>query len=162
LLQSITELHNLTGIDRRKITKKLANLPSQTGHKGAKLFESSEALPLLYLDPEDAKLDPNKERARLTHHQANIAFIEEQQRAGVLVERDEVVAEVSGAIANCRARLLTLPTKLATMIVGRDSVNEVREVLESGVYDALTELHNQYVDNGTGGEVVETAAASNG
>ena len=105
-------------------------------------------------------LDAQKERARLTHHQANIALLEEQQRAGILVERDEVVAEVSGAIANCRARLLTLPTKLATMVVGRDSVNEVLEVLESGVYDALTELHNQYVDHGTGGEVVETTAAS--
>lgn len=158
MLISITQLHNLTGQDRRRITKAVANLRYEKGEKGAKLYESEQAIPLLYLSPNDAELDPNKERARLTHHQANIAALEEQELSGELVRRTDVVAEVSEAIANCRAKLLSLPPKLASVIVPMDDLHEVRGALQAGVHEALDELYTQYVDNEAGGEDVEKPA----
>jgi hypothetical protein len=162
MLVSITELHNLTGLDRRRITKALADLDHKSGDKGAKQYPSDMALPLLYLTPEDAALDPNKERARLTHHQANIAALDEREKSGELVRRVDVVAEVSEAIANCRARLLTIPTKLSTVVIGMDDVQAVRGALQAGVHEALDELHNTYVSDEPSGEDVEESPDADG
>ena len=162
MLVSITELHNLTGIDRRRITKTLADLKHHAGSKNAKQYDSEQAIPLLYLTPEDAALDPNKERARLTHHQANIAALDEREKSGELVRRDDVVAEVSESIANCRAKLLTIPTKLASVVIGLDDVQSVRGALQAGIHEALDELYTQYVSNEPSREDVEESTNADG
>jgi len=155
MLVSITELHNLTGQDRRRITKALANLKAKPGEKGAKLYESEAAIPLLYIS-EGGELDPQKERARLTHHQANIAALEEKELEGELVRRSSVVAEVSDAIANCRAKLLSLPSKMASVVAGMSSVADIRGALQDNIHEALDELYTEYADISASGEDVES------
>jgi hypothetical protein len=48
MLVSIKKLSELTGRHRQTIAKLLADLPSVDGQKGAHLYESREALPLIY------------------------------------------------------------------------------------------------------------------
>src|SRR5437773_2834740 len=48
MLLSINRLSELTSRDRRTITKQLEDLRFVDGEKGAHLYESSEALPLIY------------------------------------------------------------------------------------------------------------------
>src|SRR6266480_6597724 len=48
MLLSINQLSELTGRDRRTITKHLEDLHFVDGEKGAHLYESSEALPTIY------------------------------------------------------------------------------------------------------------------
>src|SRR5205814_7535253 len=48
MLLSINQLSELTGRDRRTITKQLEDLHFVDGEKGAHLYESKEALPLIY------------------------------------------------------------------------------------------------------------------
>ena len=48
MLLSINQLSELTGRDRRTITKHLEDLRFIDGEKGAHLYESSEALPAIY------------------------------------------------------------------------------------------------------------------
>jgi hypothetical protein len=48
MLLSINQLWELTGRDRKTVTKKLENLTFIEGDKGAHLYESSQALPLIY------------------------------------------------------------------------------------------------------------------
>src|SRR5437899_1342239 len=48
MLLSINQLSELTGRDRRTITKHLEDLAFVDGEKGAYLYESSEVLPLIY------------------------------------------------------------------------------------------------------------------
>ena len=140
---SLTEFKNLTGLDHRRIAQALSGLPYDDGQQNSKLYESTEALPLLYTG---AALDGQKERARLTHHQANIAELDEDTKRGDLVDREAVILEVSEAVANMRAKLLNLPHKVAPVIVAVDDLHEVKAVIEAAVHEALTELHNQYVD----------------
>ena len=45
---SISQLSDLTGRDRRTITKQLSGLTHTPGEGGAMLYKSSEALPLIY------------------------------------------------------------------------------------------------------------------
>ena len=44
----ILKMAELTGIHRDTISKRLADLPFEAGLKGAHLYESTEALPLIY------------------------------------------------------------------------------------------------------------------
>ena len=48
MLLSINQLWELTGRDRKTVTKHLENVPFIAGDKGAHLYESTEALPLIY------------------------------------------------------------------------------------------------------------------
>ena len=48
MLLSINQLWDLTGRERKTVTKKLENLTFIAGEKSAHLYESSQALPLIY------------------------------------------------------------------------------------------------------------------
>ena len=48
MLLSINQISELTGQDRRTIVKQLDGLPFQPGDKNAYLYQSTEALPLVY------------------------------------------------------------------------------------------------------------------
>ena len=153
---SLSKLQDMTGFDHRRISKAVSGLEFTPGPKQAKLYESKHALAAIYISGDE--LDGNAERARLTHHQANIAELDEEVRRGVLVDRDEVVIEVSEAAANMRAKLLNIPHKVAPVIVAVDDLHEVKAVLETAVHEALLELHNQYVSDAPGSGGSEATA----
>src|SRR5437773_3409505 len=48
MLKSVNQLSELTGRDRRTVKKQLEELHFVLGEKSAHLYESSEALPLIY------------------------------------------------------------------------------------------------------------------
>ena len=143
---SITELHNLTGLDRRRITRALSDLEHTDGKKGAKLYPSHLALPLLYIAGDGENFDGQKEQARLTHHKANIAALEEKQLSGELVTVAEVEEAVGSDYANVRAKLLSLPSKASPQIVSLDEPESIRVLLEDLVYEALNELTQDQAD----------------
>lgn len=57
--------------------------------------------------------DLTEERARLAHHQANIAALDEKIKEKHLIPVDVVVARWQDILTNVRARLLSIPTQLA-------------------------------------------------
>lgn len=156
---SLTDLGKLTGFDSRRIGQRLSDLPYEAGPKNAKMYVSEDALSLLYTGE---VLDGQKERARLTHHQANIAELDEDQKRGTLVDRDAVVLEVSESVANMRAKLLSIPHKVAAVVVAIDDLHEIRAVLESAVHESLSELYGQYVSDAGSGAGVEASAPIKG
>ena len=65
MLLSVNQLSELTGRDRHGIPKRLENLRFTPGEKSAHLYESTEALPLIYaVDNLEAA---RAERARSAH-----------------------------------------------------------------------------------------------
>lgn len=85
-------------------------------------------------------LELNAERARLAHHQANKAALDEAETRGELLRADVVAQEVDNAFARVRARLLSLPAKLAPVVLGSTNLVEVKNSIEAGVFEALDEL----------------------
>lgn len=78
--------------------------------------------------------------ARLAHDRANLAALEERQRAGELVEV-EAVAELVGAdYAAVRARMLALPSRAAPLVASITTASEAQAVLDDLMRDALAEL----------------------
>jgi hypothetical protein len=82
----------------------------------------------------------NKARAKKTIHEAKLAEYMEKSRAGELIEVDAVRDEWQQILANVRAKLLALPTKLAAQAMGASTLAEMEALLAQGVSEALQEL----------------------
>ena len=87
----------------------------------------------------DGDLDLTEERARLAKEQADAQAMKNEISRGALLDRDDVVSAAQAMISNSRARLLSLPGKLAPRLEGMDP-NEIKEELSGAVNEALDEL----------------------
>ena len=85
-------------------------------------------------------LDITEERARLTHHQANIAELDEQVQRGDLIPADVVERVWSDMVASFRAKVLSIPTKAAHQFISLTSISEIQDALKEHHNDALLEL----------------------
>lgn len=106
---SINQLAELTGRDRRTVTKQLEALQLVAGERGAHLYESSEALPLIYA------VD-NLEAARAAQARSQTAlnaFREEdlrKQRIPIQIARDvldEVCQSIGATLKAAKNKKLT-------------------------------------------------------
>lgn len=138
--ESLNGLAELTGFDRRTIKTRLADLESEPGPKGAMLYRTAEALPRLY-DRDGSVYDTDKERARLLHHQANIAALDESVKAKQLLPADLVLSRWQDIAATVRARLLSIPSSLAA-VCAEQPAPEVERKAAALVRQALEELAN--------------------
>jgi terminase small subunit / prophage DNA-packing protein len=83
--------------------------------------------------------DLTTERARLAHHQANIAALDEDVKRKTLIPAELVKSKWQDMIASTRARLLSMPTRIAASCVGRDEV-EIEHLAREIVNQSLDEL----------------------
>lgn len=88
---------------------------------------------------EDGEYDLVAERARLAHHQANIAALDEDVKRKTLIPADQVKSKWQDMKASARARLLALPTRVAASCVGREEV-EIERMARDIVNQALDEM----------------------
>jgi hypothetical protein len=106
---SISQLSELTGRDRRTVAGKLADVPHTAGERGAMLYESSEALPLIYaVDNLEAA------RASQARSQASLNAVREEdlrkQRIPlqiVLDTMDEVFQAIGSTLKAAKGKKLT-------------------------------------------------------
>jgi len=143
---SINELSLLTGFSRRTVSKRLseAGLASK-GRKGSGYqFETTAAFPILYelekLRSVNESYDLIEQRARLTFHRANCAQLKVDQSSGELISSDSVLQRWHALVTSVRAQLLSLPSKVAPLVVAEDRVTHVELIIRKAVYEALTEL----------------------
>ena len=85
-------------------------------------------------------LDLGEERARLTHHQANIAELDESVKRGELIPAEVVERVWSDMIASFRAKILSIPTKAAHQFISLTSITEIQDALKEHHNEALLEL----------------------
>jgi|GEM_PF-5479496 len=83
--------------------------------------------------------DYEGERARLTHHQANVASLDEQTKTGKLIPAELVLSTWTNKVSDARAKLLALPTRIASACAGR-SAPDIEIESRKIVYEALHEL----------------------
>ena len=86
------------------------------------------------------KLDYTQERAKLTRLQAERATLYLEQQRGKLLPLDMVIEAWQGQVANARAKLLVLPPKLASQVLGMESYLEVEHSIRNIIYETLDEL----------------------
>ena len=86
------------------------------------------------------KLDYTQERAKLTKLQAEKVKLELEQQHGKFLPLEMVILAWQGQVANARAKLLALPPKLASQVLGMESYVEVEQVVRDIIYEALDEF----------------------
>ena len=84
--------------------------------------------------------DINNERARLVHHQANLAALEEETRRSKLIPADEINSEWAEMTSIMRAKLTTIPEQVDAVGCGIADYNEMESLVKDLVYAALDEL----------------------
>jgi len=100
----ILKFTELTGVHRDTISKRLADLPFEAGKKGAKLYESTVALPLIYAVD---NLEAARAKQALTQASLN-AIREEVLRKEripiqiVLDTMDEIFQAIGATLKNCK------------------------------------------------------------
>ena len=87
--------------------------------------------------------DINNERARLVHHQANLAALEEETRRSKLIPADEINSEWAEMTSIMRAKITTIPEQVAAVGCGITDYNEMEALVKKLVNDALDELSIQ-------------------
>jgi hypothetical protein len=83
---SISELAELSGVHRDTVSRQLADLPFLAGKKGAHLYESSEALSLIY-----AVGNLEAARAKQALSQAALNAVREEELRKERIPREEVL-----------------------------------------------------------------------
>lgn len=96
---------------------------------------------------------------------AQIAELELKEKQGIMVEVAKAVAMLEKIITNCRARLLSIPSKTAAQVADVKNAKEANTIIEREIYEALYELSNFdliTVVNQSGDVTVDAAAAADG
>ena len=136
--ESLEGLSALTGFDRRTIKPRLKDLTPIKGPRGAHLYETREALPLLY-SRDGSVYDIEQERARLLYHQANLAELDEDVKTGTLIPAETVFERWSAVVVSVRAKLLSMPSQLAGKCANMTQA-EIEIIAGQLVRQALEEL----------------------
>ena len=109
MLVSISQLSELTGKERRTITKQVESLPFKEGEKGAHLYESAEALQKIYAagSLEAARADHARTQADL-----NRIRQQELERKRIPIDAvgqtlEEITQSLASALKNAEGETLT-------------------------------------------------------
>lgn len=143
-LETIGRLSELTGRAVDTVTKRVSGLAFTAKGTRTRLFESQEALPLIYDMGEGGATvrDLTAERARLSAAQANKVEMEVEVLRGNLFKGDDIRRDLGEMITAARARLLAIPTRAAQQIAPPDKFVEVADILTLLIEEALIELSN--------------------
>jgi phage terminase Nu1 subunit (DNA packaging protein) len=135
---SINKLAEMTKIDRRTLKKRLTSLTPRV-EGAAHLYPMAEAMAAIFGNTGGDELDPRQEQARVNHHKANIAAMEERLRAGELVEVAQVKKEAALAGRLMRDSFQALPSRVSAQLVGKTE-REIREALDAEIRQTLMQL----------------------
>lgn len=148
------QLAEIIGVSERTITTWQKNgLPiAEDGTRGNQnLYQTEEVIAWMiqreltqrieqFGGDEEEFFNYEKENARLTHHKANLAELEESAKRRELIPIGEVKEVEENIIAGGRAKLLAIPKKLAPRLLGLENLAQAEAVLSAGVREVAEEL----------------------
>lgn len=85
-------------------------------------------------------LNFQEEKARLTKMQADKAEMEVKELSGELVRVEDMLDAWQEILMDCKGKILSIPSKLATLVVDIDNPGEAQELIEDHLREALEEL----------------------
>ena len=155
---SYSQLEQLTGFTYRTLKKRMDGLqPVGRGRNAANLWESIEALPLIYqVDQGNGDGDPDgdgdgesrvdydeqwkQQRARLAKEQADAQALKNAVRRRELIPADKVRETWERIVGAANKQFLGLPARLAQMLETATTTDEVREIIDAEIKAVLYSL----------------------
>ena len=135
---SISQLAQVTGRDRRTITKALAGLKPRSMDGRAKLCEPRAALERIYLGQE--RLSVVDEQARLAKERADAQYLKNAEARGELVPARTMDTALIALASVIGGRLESLGSRLAPALAAEGTLARCQELVDEAVASALLEL----------------------
>lgn len=82
----------------------------------------------------------NKEKTLHERAKRQKAELQLGQMRGELHKSEVVEVVMTDMLSTIRSKLLAIPVKMAPILIGRDNISEIQEILESEIYEALKNL----------------------
>jgi phage terminase Nu1 subunit (DNA packaging protein) len=132
----------MTGMAYRTLKKRLEDLaPVERGKRGSNLFESIDALPVIYGNVAACdRLNHEQERARLAQAQADAQEMKNGQLRGELLPAKDVERLVVDMITNAKTRILGIPAKIAPLAAELSDPVEIQREVDILVKEVLATL----------------------
>lgn len=141
-LESISRLASLTGVAKETVRKRCEGLKTKKGPRRAILLESKEALPRILQVKQGGEVEAifDNQLERLNKYRADHEALKVAELEGKLVRVDAAVATWQYLLTALRAKLLSMPSRLAVQIATMTEAVECQDLIESVVHEALGEL----------------------
>ena len=104
-------------------------------------------------------IDLEEGKRRKMAAEAGLAELELLKEQGQVVDIALVAEEVGEQLSNFRAKMLSIPSKVAGQVYTAKDMKEIKSILDDAIYEALNEISGYGTDD-TGGESEEGAADS--
>lgn len=144
---------DLTGMDRRTVKKRLADIAPDSEYR----YSSVEALRQIYIP---TALDPQQERAQLDRARREVVELQRAKMQAELIPADIVQSHWEKLVGNARAKILNLPGRMATSLGGQNpTAAQIAETARELIYEALQELAQPAAPDGGAQDIEETPEA---
>ena len=143
-MMNVTELTEAVGLDRANVIRRLKDKIKPIMKGKAKIYDSVIALPILLMGSKgqdgENLYNYNAEKARATHHEANIKSMNEDLLSGETVKTEEVQEVWSLMTSNWKAKMLSLPSNVVMELARTKEKAEIMKILKESINDTFVEL----------------------
>ena len=102
-----------------------------------------------------------KNKNKLLKAKAELAEIDKMKASGELIPKEEVKRTWLELVQKVKQKLLSIPNKVAPVVVTVKSINEIKLILQEKIYEALYEITSDDKGVGKDDESNKTTAKSN-
>lgn len=120
----------------------------------AKVIEWMEKRQINYLTGNQGLIDLDEGKRRKMAAEAGLAELELMKEQSKVIEIERIANELGEQLTNFRAKMLSLPSKVAAQVLTADNVAEIRQIIEDGIYEALNEVRG-FGNSDPDGELAE-------
>lgn len=94
------------------------------------------------IGPDGKYYDYEAEKARLTHHQANMAEMDETLKMSNLISAELIERTLPKMFSNIKARVHAFPGQCAPTLMSLKQLAQVEDCIRNQIHDLLVELSN--------------------
>lgn len=95
-------------------------------------------------------IDIEEGKRRKIAAEAGLAELELLKEQGKVVEIDRIAEEVGEQLSNFRAKMLSIPSKVAGQVYTAKDIKEIKGILDDAIFEALNEISGFGSDSSVG------------
>jgi len=151
--KQISQIFGVSDARIRQLTKE--NAVIRVAHGKYDLQQSIQAYISYLENKREDVVDKAKEEALWTKARKEKTELQVQVMKGELHRSVDVERVMNEMLGNFRGKLLAFPSKIASRVAGKTDLTEIRDVLKSGINEAMNELAEYDPKNFYTDDVVE-------
>ena len=143
---SIADLEKITGITFKPLKKRLDDLEPVRIDGVKKLYDSKEALPLIYQIKDQHTLDLTQERAKLAKVQTQKIELDIKKQMETLVDAENFMKDFQQSMISLREKLLQLGDSISQEILDIEHKNtdNIGEIINNKLHEFLTDISDTH------------------